>query len=295
MNLRSIKRNGFRTQVVVVDDGSKDGTSDSVRQLFPDTVVLNGDGNLWWSGAINLGIKYSLDMGCDYVLTLNDDTRFDENFLEALFCSAEANPNTIVGSLMAYEDSVLQRFHYLAGVKQVGYLRSLVGVSVSESSIGKVSPITVDALPGRSLLIPMNIIRSIGLFDSKRFPHGSADFDFTLRAGNKGYGIIVDTRSIVYSDLNRNNFRIFVVTSERITFLKSLFSIKYSQNLKHSFYSSFMHRPWHAGLIVLLITLLRTIKWLVLKIVLPNKLLRHLILIKNKGTMFSSELMRSDL
>src|SRR6516164_5363299 len=61
--------------VIVVDDGSQDGTSRIVELRFPEVIVLKGHGNLWWSGATNLGVRYALKHGYDYVLTINNDSR----------------------------------------------------------------------------------------------------------------------------------------------------------------------------------------------------------------------------
>ena len=44
-------------RVVVVDDGSRDGTAETLRKECSGVVVLRGDGNLWWSGAINEGVR----------------------------------------------------------------------------------------------------------------------------------------------------------------------------------------------------------------------------------------------
>ena len=39
--------------LILVDDGSTDGTADMVKSLVPEAVILNGDGDLWWGGALH--------------------------------------------------------------------------------------------------------------------------------------------------------------------------------------------------------------------------------------------------
>src|SRR5262245_43379861 len=60
-------------RIVIVDDGSPDGTATTLAREHPDVVVLRGNGNLWWAGATNRGVRYALGQGFDYVLTVNND------------------------------------------------------------------------------------------------------------------------------------------------------------------------------------------------------------------------------
>ena len=59
--LDTLKQNGDldKYYVIVIDDGSTDGTSEAIQSLYPDVIILTGDGNLWWTGAIKKGMEYA--------------------------------------------------------------------------------------------------------------------------------------------------------------------------------------------------------------------------------------------
>jgi cellulose synthase/poly-beta-1,6-N-acetylglucosamine synthase-like glycosyltransferase len=67
-----LERQTYRDfRVVIVDDGSTDGTSDTLERMHPEVEVLRGDGNLWWTGAVHMGVEHILKSakGGDFVLT----------------------------------------------------------------------------------------------------------------------------------------------------------------------------------------------------------------------------------
>ena len=70
--------------VIVIDDGSTDGTEKMLTSEFPNVELLKGDGNLWWTKATNLGVKYALSQNAKYILILNDDTELSEDYIEKM-------------------------------------------------------------------------------------------------------------------------------------------------------------------------------------------------------------------
>lgn len=77
-----------RTRGIVVDNGSTDGTPDAVRTAFAAVEVLETGQNLGFTGGNNIGLRFALDRGADYVLLLNNDTVVDPRFLPEMLTVA---------------------------------------------------------------------------------------------------------------------------------------------------------------------------------------------------------------
>ncbi len=70
--------------VLVVDNGSSDGTEAAVRQRHPGVELLQAGANLGFAAGNNLGIRRALERGFEWVLLLNDDTLVPKGTLDAL-------------------------------------------------------------------------------------------------------------------------------------------------------------------------------------------------------------------
>jgi GT2 family glycosyltransferase len=88
--------------IVIIDDGSTDNSSRIIKEKYPDITILVGDGNLWWAGSLYRGIGYVLDEmhaeSKDYVLTLNNDMTFRENYISSLVKVSKDNPDALIGT-----------------------------------------------------------------------------------------------------------------------------------------------------------------------------------------------------
>ena len=74
----------IRLDVILVDDGSTDGTKQRIRKEFPQVTVLSGDGSLFWSGGMRRAFAAALEQQPDYVLWLNDDTNLYRDAINRL-------------------------------------------------------------------------------------------------------------------------------------------------------------------------------------------------------------------
>jgi len=64
----------YSLHVILVDDGSTDGTGEAVRELYPSVEIIRGDGNLYWNKGMYRAFGHAMETGFDAYLWLNDDT-----------------------------------------------------------------------------------------------------------------------------------------------------------------------------------------------------------------------------
>lgn len=255
-------------EIVVVDDGSTDDTGKIIKEYYPDTVVLRFNGDLWWSGGVNEGIKYALSGGSEYIILLNNDNIVEENFVKELLEKAELYPNSIICSkvlLMNESDKI-----FFAGGYENIFKGGLLMYGYNQKNSDNFSHMKeVQWCGGMGVLIPKNILEDVGLFNKKSFPQYYGDADFMYRARKKGYKVIFNPSSIVWNDIETTG----VSLSRKISMdeVKSvLFSIKSIYNLTVNFKFYF----WHFNIfkaIVTLVTRYLILSGSIIKRMLPSK------------------------
>jgi GT2 family glycosyltransferase len=180
-----------KLKTIVVDDGSSDGTYDMTRVEHPEAVLLRGDGSLYWTGAMHLGIQYILDhcAADDYVLLLNDDLVFAPNLVENLLESVRRHPQSLVQAVESCLDDPdliwqggTEIKWWTAKHRFLNYHRR-----ISEFPPGYCQRSAY--LTGRGVLVAVEVFRRVGNFDPRYQQNG--DPEFTRRAAKAGYELLV--------------------------------------------------------------------------------------------------------
>lgn len=235
-------------RVIIADDGSTDATHERIREQYPETIVVTGDGSLWWAGATNLGIDYVFSTFApnpdDFILLLNDDITIGPDYLATLLTAYQANKPCIVGSVSvdvksprrliyagtrlnlgipAIEDWATTRFknRYDLLIRGDSYLRS-------------------DCLPGRGMLIPIPVFDQIGILDELHFRHHMADLDFSIRARRAGFLLIVSSASVVHEYTDATGIDVTQPMPVR-QFIHALSSIKSAVNYRVRYHFALKH------------------------------------------------------
>jgi GT2 family glycosyltransferase len=179
-------------EVLVVDNGSKDGSQQMVSSLFPYMKLINNSENVGFAKAVNQGIQAS---DSEYVVLLNSDILAGEKSLERLVDYMESNkklalvaPQLITrnGKL---EDSQGYEPSPLSVLKQTSHklsqrFRSMFKLQKATNQKGLPS----DWLGASYMVIRRKAIDEVGMFDEGIFMYGE-DMEFCLRCSDRGWGI----------------------------------------------------------------------------------------------------------
>jgi len=174
----------------VIDDGSTDGTTQALRGRS-DTTVLHGDGNLWWAGAIHLGLQAVLiTLGDeDWVYLTNHDTALEPDYLQQLLITALENPDCVIGSIGVeiWQDGA--RFPVATGFNPDPVTLEVPGVPGTITE-----PTTASALAGRGMLLPAAAARRVRMLP-KAMPQHFADLAMTSDLRRQGFRLIVEPKA----------------------------------------------------------------------------------------------------
>lgn len=180
------ERGGPRCDVVVIDNGSTDGTAEAVAAAYPEVTVLCAGENRGPARGVNLGLAWAREHGHDYALVLNNDIEADPGLIAALVAAAEADPRAGCVGPKAFYYWERERIWSAGGKLR---FREAVTAEVGEGEVDRGQwdrDREVGYVNGCAMLIRRAALEAAGPWDPLYFL-GVEDADFCLRVRRAGY------------------------------------------------------------------------------------------------------------
>lgn len=188
----------FTIELVIVDNASTDGSVNFFSERFPHVTVLKNTKNLGFAGGNNVGIKYILNKGADFVFLLNNDTLLSPDTIQSLINAvAGVEKAGIFGPKIyftkghethpsRYKKNDLGQVLWYAGGKI-----DWDNVVASHRGVDEVDHqqyeerVKTAFISGCAMLVKREVFEKVGMFDEKYFLYYE-DVDLCLRARKKG-------------------------------------------------------------------------------------------------------------
>ncbi len=180
--------------LIVVVDGSNDGTIEMIKSKTTSIISVLGDGSWWFTKCLNEGCLKAKELKSKFIITLNDDCSVPENFIIQMYNTIKtlpqksalgaitiikSNPYRVTFSGTSKFNQFRMKFHnYIDNRNEIAF-NKLEGIYPSCS------------LMTRGMIVTMEDAEKIFFFDSINFPQYGSDEDFALRLRYSGVNLFV--------------------------------------------------------------------------------------------------------
>ncbi|MBI3399924.1 MAG: glycosyltransferase family 2 protein [Acidobacteria bacterium] len=226
--LASLRAQTRATRVIVVDNGSTDGSQDLVRREFPEMTLIENGRNLGFGEGNNVGIRAAMDAGAQYVALLNQDARADRDWIAALVRAAEADVS--IGAVA----SRLVLHSHQSLLNGAGVVMNLSGCAWDRGFARAdgpqwCTPCDVLAATGGAVLYRTDALRRVGLLDAAYFAYFE-DVDLSVRLWDAGFRVVyapdaVATHRFSFTLGDESFGKILLIQSNRWRFILKHFSL----------------------------------------------------------------------
>jgi len=192
----------LQTEVIVVENGSTDGSRKFLEEKYPNLTLLVQDKNYGFAGGVNIGIRYALQNGFKYIGLLNNDAVADKHWLENLRSVFEKDPKIGIATckLMSIDKKSLDSTGDFYTFWGLPYPRGR-----GEAVTSKYDNATdVFAGSGGASLYSAEMFRAIGLFDEDFFAYYE-DVDISFRAQLTGWKVVYVPDAIAYHQIGKTS------------------------------------------------------------------------------------------
>jgi GT2 family glycosyltransferase len=192
-----------RTQVLVWDNGSTDGTVEAVRERFPEVCVYRHATNLGVASGRNAAAAYALErFAPTHLLFVDNDLVFTSGFVGALL-------EPFLSDARLGQTQAKLRFLRTPGVLndgggcRISFWRGRTRpIGFGEMDSGQYDTPAPCVCCGGAMMVRTDVFQELGGFDTAFDPFGPEDLDFSLRLQSRGYRAMYIPRAMAFHEVS---------------------------------------------------------------------------------------------
>lgn len=184
-------------QVLVVDNGSKDSSSEQISRLFPQVTLVSLPQNLGFAGGYNKGIRHALNIGASHIFLLNNDTVIEPETISRLIDSPW---DVAVPKILFYDKP---DYIWSAGARWRAFPPSVVMIGFRQQD-GQFYAVShrLEYATACALMIQRHVLEIVGGFDQE-FVNYMEDYDFAYRVKEAGFSMGFVPEAKVFHKVSR--------------------------------------------------------------------------------------------
>lgn len=181
-------------EVIVVDNGSTDGSQKAIREDYPYVHLIENEKNEGVAEGENIGIRYALEKGTDYVFITNNDVTLDKSIFKELLKVAESDDKIgVVGPIIYWADDP-ERIQSGGGMinwkKGRGYHLEVGNIDKGQHSVRNVDYVGL-------VFVSSDMLKKVGFYNSNYFAYWE-DAELCTRVKKAGYKVVCVSNAKVW-------------------------------------------------------------------------------------------------
>jgi GT2 family glycosyltransferase len=222
--LDSIQKQDYpEVEIILVDNGSKDGTIPIISEKYPQALWIQNRENLGYALGNNLGIEYALSRGADAVFLVNNDTRLHESCISSLMNTLQNDTKIGIIGPMVYTWDQNKTISSAGGMVEC-QMAHAVNVGMGEKDTGQYTARYVDFVNGCGIMVRREALQRVGGLDPLFFMYWE-ETDWCMRTKKAGFEVYFNPAGkmdhkapILSTDLGATT--LYYITRNRFLFFK---------------------------------------------------------------------------